>query len=78
LSFELRRAGLGTWMAFEQRGLKSQLREANKREARYAVILGQDEIESGQATVRDMVQGEQEQVAFEELVSWLGARINQD
>jgi histidyl-tRNA synthetase len=75
LAFELRRAGLGTWMAFGQRGLRSQLREANKRDARLVVILGQDEIESGQATVRDMTRGEQESVPLQELVRWLSARI---
>lgn len=77
LTVELRGSGLGTWMAFDQRGLRSQLREANKRGASYVVILGQDEIDSGQATVRDMVQGEQERVALQELAKWLSARTNQ-
>jgi len=77
LTVELRSSGLGTWMAFGQRGLKSQLREADKRGARYAVILGQDEIQARQATVRDMTQGTQEQVALQELVEWLSARISQ-
>ena len=77
LTYELRRSGLGTWLAFGQRGLKSQLREANKREARFTVILGQDEIAGGQATVRDMAQGEQEKVPLQELAGWLSARIRQ-
>jgi histidyl-tRNA synthetase len=76
LSLQLRRSGLGTWMAFERRGLRSQLREANKREARYAVILGQDEIKTGQATVRDMIQGEQQSVPMQELVEWLRTRVH--
>jgi histidyl-tRNA synthetase len=75
LTVELRSAGIGTWMAFERRGIKSQLREANKRDARYAVILGSQEIASGQATVRDMEQGQQERVPLGELVEWLSARL---
>jgi histidyl-tRNA synthetase len=75
LTVELRGAGIGTWMAFERRGIKSQLREANRRDARYAVILGSEEIKSGQATVRDMAQGEQERVSLQELVEWLSARV---
>ncbi len=75
LTLELRRSGLGTWLAFDQRGLRSQLREANKRDARYTIILGQDEIKTGQAMVRDMTQGEQERVPLQELVGWLSARI---
>ncbi|MBN1814590.1 MAG: histidine--tRNA ligase, partial [Anaerolineae bacterium] len=35
LTNELRRADVGTWLAFGQRGLRSQLREAGKRGARY-------------------------------------------
>jgi histidyl-tRNA synthetase len=76
LAVELRGAGLGTWVAFGQRGLKSQLREANRRGARYAVILGQDEIDTGQASVRDMAQGQQERVPLQELEEWLTARIS--
>lgn len=77
LTVELRKAGLGTWMAFGQRGLKSQLREANRREASYAVILGQDEIDAGEATVRDMAQGQQERVPLQELAKWLTTRLRQ-
>ena len=75
LTIALRRSGLGAWLAFGQRGLKSQLREANKREACYAVILGEDEVATGQATVRSMAQGEQERVPIQELTAWLNARI---
>lgn len=77
LTFALREAGIGVWMAFEQRGLRSQLREANKRRARHVVILGQDEVRFGQATVRDMMRGEQESVPMQELVEWLRARASQ-
>jgi histidyl-tRNA synthetase len=77
LTVELRKAGLGTWMAFGQRGLKSQLREANRREASYAVILGQDEIDAGEATVRDMARGQQERVPLQELAKWLTTRLRQ-
>ncbi len=77
LTVELRDSGLGTWMSFGQRGLKSQLREANKRDARYVVILGRDEIEARQATVRDMAQAEQVSVPLQELAEWLKARVSQ-
>jgi histidyl-tRNA synthetase len=77
LTVKLRGAGFGTWMSFEQRGLRSQMREANKRGATYVVILGQDEIKAGQATVRDMAQGEQERVPLQELEEWLSARVSQ-
>jgi len=67
----LREAGVGTWLAFGRRGLKSQLREANKRQARYVVILGEDELARGVTAVRDMQTGEQVEVKLTELVTWL-------
>ncbi len=77
LTVKLRDSGIGTWMAFEERGLRSQLREANKRDADFVVILGEDEIKAGEATVREMNQGNQERVPMRELVKWLSARISQ-
>ena len=76
LSNVLRNQGIKTWMAFGQRGLKSQLREAGKREARYAVILGENELASGTATVRDMEVGEQTEVIMAELADWVQERIS--
>jgi histidyl-tRNA synthetase len=70
----LRREGVGAWIAFGERGLKSQLREAGKRAANHVVILGENELEAGVATVRDMRAGEQASVELTGLVEWLKAR----
>jgi histidyl-tRNA synthetase len=75
LTNALREADVGAWLAFGQRGLRSQLREADKRGARYVVILGEDELAAGAAAVRDMQAGEQADVALVELVDWLKARV---
>ncbi|MGH2537940.1 MAG: histidine--tRNA ligase [Candidatus Promineifilaceae bacterium] len=73
----LRQAGLGARLAFgsEPRSLKSQLREAGRRGARFAVIVGADELAAGRAAVRDMAAGSQEQVALDELAVRLSARL---
>jgi histidyl-tRNA synthetase len=75
LTNALREADVGAWLAFGQRGLRSQLREAGKRGARYVVILGEDELAAGVAAVRDMQAGEQTDVALTGLVDWLKARV---
>ncbi len=80
LSFELRRAGLGVWTPFldwprEKRSLKSQLREADKRECKFALILGENELQAGVAAVRDLERGEQVDVSLEELAPWLRDRL---
>ncbi len=71
----LRREDVGVWIAFGKRGLRSQLREAGKRSVRYAVILGEDELTTGTATVRDMQAREQVSVELTGLVEWLKARV---
>ncbi len=71
----LRRAGVATWLAFGQRGLKSQMREADKRAVRFVVILGDDELARGVVVVRDMTTAVQTEVGQGELLAWLQARI---
>jgi histidyl-tRNA synthetase len=77
LSDTLRTAGVGTWLAYGERGLRSQMREAGKRGIRYVIIVGEDELARGQAVVRDMEAGEQTDVALPELVAWLLNRTAQ-
>ncbi len=77
LADTLRRAGIGVWVAFGERGLKSQMREADKRGARFTVILGEDELTRGVATVRDMAASAQMEVPLEELLPWLRERVGQ-
>jgi histidyl-tRNA synthetase len=76
LAYALRSAGIGTWVAFGQRGLKSQLREASKRGMRYTIILGEQELSSGMAIVRDMESGEQMQVPVAGEVSWVREQVH--
>lgn len=73
---ELRRAGVGVYLAMGRgRGLRSQLREADKRAVRYTVILGENELKGGKATVRDMKSGDQLDVDLNLLVTWLKERV---
>ena len=68
--------GNRAWLAFGERGLRSQLREAGKRSMRYTVILGEDELATGTATVRDMQAGEQTSVELAGLVEWLKLAVS--
>ncbi len=73
----LRSAGIDVWLAFGQRGLKSQLREAGKRNISYTVILAEDELKRGMAAVRDMAASSQTDVPLAELEQWLNEHLNQ-
>lgn len=77
VTFSLRAAGIGTRLAFARgrRSLKSQLREADRRGAVYAVIIGDSELTQNAVTVRNMSSGEQLLVSGDDLASWLTARL---
>jgi len=68
VTFDLRRQGVPADMDYTGRSLKAQMKLADKLGARYVVILGEDEIARGVATVRDMRTSEQRSVALCELV----------
>jgi histidyl-tRNA synthetase len=72
---DMRESDVGAALAFGDRSLRSQLREADKQGVRYAVILGGDEVQERRATVRNMVGGEQQSVPFDALASWFGERL---
>ena len=64
----LRRAGLSAAMDFAGRSMKAQMKQANKLNASYAIILGDDEIAEGVAMVRSMSDSSQEKIAMESVV----------
>lgn len=55
---------------------KSQLKRADKSGAEYALLIGENEIESGQGGLKPLrSRDQQETVAFDELTSVIGARL---
>jgi histidyl-tRNA synthetase len=68
LTQELRRAGLRADRAFGGRSMKSQMKAAGRSGARVAVIVGEQELAEGSATVRDLGRGEQEVVPRDQVV----------
>lgn len=61
LAEELRRAGMAIELGYSG-NIKKRLNRANKISARAAVILGEDELAEGAASVRDLDSGEQDRV----------------
>ena len=64
----LRAAGLGADIDLVGRGPSKNLDYANAIGARYAVLLGERELKSGRATIRDMASGAQREIAIADLV----------
>lgn len=56
----LRRKGLQVAMDLEGKSLKSQMKQADRAKARFALILGEEELAKGEAVLRDMTSKEQQ------------------
>lgn len=57
------------------RSLKAQLKTANRINAMFAVIVGEDEVQAGQATIRDLSNGEQIVVNLADVPAWLKEKL---
>ena len=73
LATALRVAGVGADLDFAARSMKGQMKDAARSGARWAVILGSEELRAREATVRDLRSGEQQRVPFAELTARLAA-----
>lgn len=67
LASMLRRSGTGVMEATGGKSLKAQLRQANNLGARYTVIIGEEEVKSGTAILKDMTTAQQKSVPASEL-----------
>lgn len=71
LARRLRDAGVSSVVDLEGRKLKKSLAIANSINARFALIIGDDEIKSESYTLRDMTSGEQRNLSESELIETL-------
>ncbi len=62
LTAELRRAGIVADMGFDRRRARAQFKAADRAGARFALVLGPDELARGVVTVKDLASGEQSEV----------------
>ncbi|WP_149454081.1 His/Gly/Thr/Pro-type tRNA ligase C-terminal domain-containing protein [Pasteuria penetrans] len=74
----LRQAGIYCDRLYGLRSLKSQLRTAHRRGARFVLLLGGQEYAKGQVLLKNMSSGEQVTVSEEEIVIHLRAHLERD
>lgn len=72
----LREKGYTADMDLQGRSLKGQMKQSGKLKASFTVIIGNDEIESGQAVVKNMTEGKQENVPFDQVVDYVIKGLN--
>ncbi len=77
----LRAAGARVLMDLEARSMKNQMKQADKQNARFALILGEDELASHKAALKDMQSGTQESIelppVFEDWAGVIQEKIRQ-
>jgi len=75
ITAELRAAGFAVDRGYDNRSMKAQMKLANRSGARFALILGDDELASGTVVVKPMYgDGDQLAVARSELAAHLAAQ----
>jgi histidyl-tRNA synthetase len=75
LAQRLREASISTGVSTPGRSLKSQLRAANDNGARFALIIGDDELANRTVQVKDLLEHEEAAIADSELVGYLKGRL---
>ncbi|HET7293916.1 MAG TPA: histidine--tRNA ligase [Vicinamibacteria bacterium] len=75
LQRELRSRGIAALLDTEGRSFKARMRLADKLGARFAAILGEDELRRGAWSVRDMAASAQEDVAADRIVEFFAKRL---
>ncbi len=67
LASKLREGGLYVEVDYEGRSLKAQMKQANKLGARFAIIIGEEELAAESARLREMATGEETVVSLRKL-----------
>ena len=76
LATTLRAAGIRTQIHGEQKKFKQKLSYAGKLAVPYALFLGEDEIDAGVASVKDLRTGQQQKLTPEQTVEYIKAGLD--
>ncbi len=71
LMSQLQVAGVRVEMDYLGKSLKAQMRRANKLKAEFTIVLGEEELQSGQAQLKNMADSSQIMVSLDDLASLL-------
>ena len=71
LMTNLRREGLTATMDFAKRSMKAQMKQAGKSNAKFALIIGEDEVKNKTVTVKNLSNSEQNTIPATEINSFI-------
>ena len=65
---KLREAGINTEVYFDNKKIKAKFKYADKLKIPYVIVIGEDEINTGLLTLKNMTTGEQERLSVEDII----------
>lgn len=68
---KLRQAGINTEIYFDDKKIKAKFKYADKLKIPYVIVIGEEEIETGELTLKNMETGEQKREKIEEVIGEL-------
>lgn len=75
---DLRKAGISADMSFGDRGLKGAMKGADRAGARFALVLGDNELENSTVAVKDLAAHDQRELSIDALVDTLREELSQN
>lgn len=72
---DLRDHGVSAEKDYENKKMKAQLKAADRLQAKYVIIIGENELEKGAANVKNMESGIQEEVQLNQLSTFIKERL---
>ena len=70
---KLRNAGISATMDYIGRSVKAQMKDADRENARYSIIVGDNELNQGKFTLRNMKASEEQAIEFDSIIDKLSA-----
>ncbi len=72
----LRQKGLRVSFDLKSRSLKAQMRDANRVQAQYVVIIGDNELASRRAVIKKMDEGTQEEISLSDILAYVTDQVH--
>ena len=66
---EFRNRGISATMDYKGRSMKAQMKEASRQNAKFALIIGDNELESGKFVLRNMLESSEEKLTKENILA---------
>ncbi|WP_186576505.1 histidine--tRNA ligase [Aquibacillus kalidii] len=75
LTYELRKAGIQVDKDYQDKKFKAQFKAADRLNAKFVMVLGEDELDKNIVSVKDMETGEQTEVSISDFITYMKNKL---